>query len=280
MRKNFGFTLLELLISVTIMAAVTVGCVEVISVGLGYNEHLRSGRATEQNRMRFEDRMTDLIQHIYVDPVNNSNASTYFVAQTGMGVPPGQTVQPGETISATTTGTTAGGATGTTTGTTAGASATSSGSSGSDADTMMFTIIGRKPSAAALASTDDFETNNQNFGPQGGITECSVSLTPVGDPQGKTGLILRQQIPADQDATQGGYEQIIEPDITHISYEFFDGTNWDSTWNTFEQTTRQLPNAVRVTYGLTGESVDHVFIVGVYLSNVTPNAPATNTGGS
>ncbi|MDR3689012.1 MAG: prepilin-type N-terminal cleavage/methylation domain-containing protein [Fimbriimonas sp.] len=274
MRHARAFTLLELLVSVGIMAAITVGCVEALSVSLGFNEHLRSGRTTEQNRMLFEDRMTDLIQHIYIDPVNATSATTFFVGQTGMGMPLGQTVQPGETISATPT------PTGTTTGGQV-ASPVSSGSSGGDADTLMFTAIGRKPSASALASTDDFETNNQNFGPQGGVSEFSVSLTPVGDPQGQTGLILRRQTPADQDATQGGYESMLEPDVTHISYEFFDGTNWDSTWDTFQQTgTRRLPNAVRVTYGLTGEANDRVFIVGIPLSDVTPANPATQTGGS
>ena len=271
--KHRGFTLLELLISVTITAVVSVGLVGILSMCLGYNEKLRSGRATEMNRRIFEDRLTDLIHRIYIDPNSNTSATTFFVGQTGMGVPPGQTVQPGQTISATG---------GTTSGTQSGQTSAPSGvgSSGGSADTLMFTVIGRKPQASFLASTDDFETNNQNFGPQGGITECSVSLSPVGDPKGKQGLIFRQQVPADQDATQGGFESILEPDVTHIVFEFFDGTTWQPSWNTFNQTTRQLPNAIRVTYGLTGESTDHVLIVGVLLSNVTPTSPATQTGGS
>ncbi len=274
MKNHRGFTLLELLISVTIMVAVLLGCVEVLSIGIGFNEHLRTGRTTETNRQQFEEKLTDLIHRIYIDPNSNTSARTYFVGQTGMGMPVGQTVQPGQTISATAannTGTRVGGATG--------APAGASSSSG-NSDSLLFTTIGRKPSAAALASTDDFETNNQNFGPQGGVAECSLSLSPVGDSKGKQGLVYRQQLPADEDATQGGYESIIEPDITHITFEFFDGTTWQTGWNTFNQTTRQLPNAIRVTYGLTNESVDHVLIIGVWLSNVTPQSPATQTGAS
>ena len=274
MRRSGAFTLLELLISVTILVAVIFGCVEVLSVGLSYNEHLRTGRSSEVSRQQFEDRLTDLVHRIYVDPNSNTSARTYFVGQTGMGMPVGQTVQPGQTISATAannTGTRVGGATG--------APAGAGGSSG-NSDSLLFTTIGRKPSAAALASTDDFETNNQNFGPQGGIAECSLSLSPVGDSKGKQGLVFRQQVPADEDATQGGYESIIEPDITHINFEFFDGTTWQTGWNTFNQTTRQLPSAIRVTYGLPNESADHVIIIGVWLSNVTPQSPATQTGSS
>jgi prepilin-type N-terminal cleavage/methylation domain-containing protein len=268
-----AFTLLELLISITLIAVVAAGITGILSICLGYNDKLRANRSTELNRKIFEDRMTDLIHRIYIDPNSNTSATTFFVGQTGMGVPPGQTVQPGQTISATGTNTS-----GTQTGQTSAPSGV--GGSSGNADTLMFTTIGRKPRAAFLASTDDFETNNQHFGPQGGVTEYSVSLTPVGDPKGKTGLIVREQIPADQDATQGGYESILEPDISRITYEFFDGTTWQTSWNTFNQTTRQLPNAIRVTYSLTGDKTDHVFVVGVLLSNVTPNNPATQTGGS
>lgn len=276
MKLSRGFTLLELLISVAILGAVTMGCVEVMSVAIGFNEHLRAGRSKEQSRRTFEDRMTDLLKRVYVDPVNNANPSTFFVGQAGNSAPPGQSVQPGETVSASGVGQAGSGATGqTSAGVPIGAN-----SSGGDSDTLMLTVIGRKPAAAALASTDDFETNNQNFGPQGGIAEYQVSTTPVGDSQGKQGLVLRQQVPADQDATQGGTESILEPDITRIRFQFFDGTTWQTSWNTFAQTTRQLPNAVRVSYQIAEEQNERVFIVRLPLSNVTPLSPATQTGGS
>jgi hypothetical protein len=146
----------------------------------------------------------------------------------------------------------------------------------------MFTVMGRTVPAKVLAAdpNDDFETDNQNFGPQGGVAEYSISLTPVGDSQGQKGVVLREQLPADEDATQGGYESIIEPDITKITFEFFDGTQWQSSWNTFAQTTRQLPSAIKVTYTMPGETQDRVFIVGLLYSTVTPNNPALSTGGS
>jgi len=274
MKRRAGFTLLELLISIGIMAAVTAGIVEIMSIGLGYSEKLRAGRPTEDSRVAFEDRITELIHHIYIDPVNATNPSTFFVGQAGIGMPPGQTVQPGEVISATPTPAGNGGQVA------APAGAPSAGTTGAGADTLMFTSMGRKIPDAVLGSTDDFETQNTNFGPQGGVAEYALSLTAVGDTKGKTGLVLRSQIPADQDATQGGNEEIIEPDVTQINFQFFDGTTWQPSWNTFSQTPRQLPNAIRIDYTLKGETNDHILIIGIPSSKVTPNNPATQTGGS
>jgi hypothetical protein len=146
----------------------------------------------------------------------------------------------------------------------------------------MFTVMGRPLPSRVLAEdpNDDFETENTNYGPQGGIAEYAIGMTPVGDPSGQKGVILREQVPADQDATQGGYETILEPDITNISFEFYDGTQWQSSWNTFAQTTRQLPAAIRVSYTMPGEAQDRVFIVGLAYTTVTPNNPALATGGS
>ncbi len=271
MRRQRGITLLEMMITAVITVMVLYGAVQALAVGMTYNEHLRAGRTTEESRRRFEVTMTELLQHIYIDPVNTTNASTYFVGQTGEGMPPGQTIVPGQLLipgqatQAPAATSTAGGA--------------SSPGSG-DADTLMFTVMGRRIPEKVLAATDDFETDNQNFGPQGGIAEYAIGMTPVGDSQGQKGVILREQVPADQDATQGGYESVLEPDITNISFEFYDGTQRQSRWNTFSQTTRQLPAAIRVDYTMPGEAQDRIFIVGLVYSTVTPNNPALNTGGT
>lgn len=274
MRIYRGITLLEVLITTAMTVLILLGAVEAMSVAMGYNEHLRAGRTTEDNRRRFESKLTLLLQRIYIDPVNTTNASTFFVGQSGEGMPPGQTIVPGQMlIPGQATQAPAAGAQ-----TTGASSAPGSG----DADTLMFTVLGRPLPAAFLAEdpNDDFETSNQKFGPQGGIAEYAIGMTPVGDSQGKKGVILREQVPADQDATQGGYESILEPDITNISFQFYDGTQWQSSWNTFAQTTRQLPAAIRVSYTMPGEAQDRVFIVGLAYTTVTPNNPATNTGGS
>ena len=274
MKSNRGLTLLEVLITSVMTVLLLLGAVQALSIGMGYNEHLRTGRTTEENRRIFEEKLTTLLQRIYVDPINNTNASTFFVGQTGQGMPPGQTIQPGQLlIPGQATQAPAAGAQ---------VSGGAAAPGGGDADTLMFTVMGRPLPATVLAQDPnvDFETANQNYGPQGGIAEYSISMTPVGDPQGQKGVILREQVPADQDATQGGFEQIIEPDITNITFEFYDGTQWQSSWNTFAQTTRQLPAAIRVSYTMPGETQDRVFIVGCAYSNVTPNNPATSTGGT
>ncbi len=274
MRRNqSGITLLEVLITAVMTVFILAGAVAAMRIGIGYNEHLRTGRTVEENRRLFEDKLTKLIQHIYIDPVNTTSATTYFVGQSGQGMPPGQTIVPGEQlIPGQTTQAPA-----------AGAQVTGSSSGGSgDADTLMFTVVGRPVPAKVLAAdpSDDFETNNQHFGPQGGITEYAICMTPVGDSQGQKGVILREQVPADEDATQGGYESVLEPDITKISFQFYDGTQWQSSWNTFAQTTRQVPAAIRVSYSMPGETQDRVFIVGLAFTTVTPNTPALSTGGT
>ena len=274
MKRLRAVTLLEVLVTAAITLIVLLGAVQSMAVGLTYNERLRSGRDKEENRRRFEERMTFLLTRIYIDPVNTTNASTYFVGQTGEGMPPGQTIVPGQMLipGQTTQAPAAGAAT----------TGTSTAPGSGDADTLMFTVMGRSLPGSVLASdpTNDFETENQTFGPQGGIAEYAIGITPVGDPQGQSGVILREQVPADQDATQGGYESVIEPDVTNITFEFYDGNQWQSSWNTFAQTTRQLPAAIRVSYTMPGESQDRVFIVGLAYTTVTPNNPATTTGGS
>lgn len=274
MRRTRGITLLEILVTASVTLIVLVGAVQAMSMGLQYNEHLRSGRTKEENRRAFEEKLTLLLTRIYIDPVNTTNASTYFVGQTGEGMPPGQTIVPGQLLipGQATQAPAAGAAT-------TGAS-TAAGSG--DADTLMFTVMGRPLPGNVLSAdpNNDFETDNQTYGPQGGIAEYAISMTPVGDSQGKTGVVLREQVPADQDATQGGWESIIEPDITNISFEFYDGNQWQSSWNTFAQTTRQLPAAIRVDYTMPGEAQDRVFIVGLAYTTVTPNNPATTTGGT
>lgn len=271
MRRRRAITLLEVLVAAIISALVMAAAVDAIAMGIGYNEHLRAGRDKEENWRRFQEKATLLLSRIYIDPINTTNASTYFVGQTGEGMPPGQTIQPGQMLipgQATQAPAAA-----------SGAQSTPGG--GGDSDTIMFTVMGRPLPGNALAAdpTEDFETDNQHYGPQGGVAEYALCMTPIGDSKGQTGLILREQVPADQDATQGGNESIAEPDVTNVSFEFYDGTQWQPSWDTFAQTPRQLPAAIRVDCTLQGEAQDRIFIVGLAYTTVTPNNPATTTGG-
>lgn len=170
-----------------------------------------------------------------------------------------------------------------------------SGTSSTDntyADTLTFTTLGEGVNGGVMASTDDFETLNQRFGPQGGVAEISLATTPVGiPPQEQQGLFIREQRPADGDPTQGGSESVLDPDIASIQFEFFDGNDWVPTWQTAQPTSgvesgtatnygRRLPAAVRITYTLTSDSSNggHQIIVRLPHSDVTTDNPATPGG--
>lgn len=117
---------------------------------------------------------------------------------------------------------------------------------------LTFTILGSRPSSAAIESqTEEFETRNQNYGPIGGLTEVSLSTTPVGDAGDLQGLFLRTQTPADTDTTQGGYETLLSDQVSSIRFEFLDGTEWVTEWDT--TTDRRLPAEIRVYYTLQNE---------------------------
>lgn len=144
-------------------------------------------------------------------------------------------------------------------------------------DRMTFTAAIPRISGAQVDSTDDFQTQNQEFGPQGGLDEISIGLTPVGQTQQNSGLFIREQRPSDGDTTQGGYESVLDPDVTSIQWEFFDGVNWDTTWDSITVTNRRIPAAVRMTYQLQNEQNPRVLVVRLKNSDVTPTNPVAQT---
>ncbi len=143
----------------------------------------------------------------------------------------------------------------------------------SGSNTLTFTTTSNGINNVVLTSDDDFETQNQKYGPQGGIAEISLSTTAVGDPGTKQGLFLREQRPADGDATQGGTESLLNADIDSIGFEFYDGTDWVTQWDTQTQGSRRIPAAVRITYLLNGDDTNHVIVVGLQNSDVTAANP-------
>ena len=150
------------------------------------------------------------------------------------------------------------------------------------ADRLTFTTTTPGLSLAAQQSTDDFETQHKERGPQGGVTEVSLGTVPVGEAPSTTGLFERLQRPADGDATQGGTESLLEPTVTQLGFEFYDGTEWITTWDT-QSGTRRLPAAVRVSYMLSSDANEqaHTFVVPIASSDVDASNPAnaTSTGG-
>lgn len=270
-----GITLLELLCSLTIIVVVTIVSTRSLVSALNYESRLRSGRDAITERDLFESKLIDLLHHAWLSS-STTDQNCYFVGGT-----PTVLNSTGTTAATATTGTTGAGSTSST--------AASSGGGGGGGGTgaygtpnvMVFTVAGMRLTGAFLASKDDFETNNQNFGPEGGVTEVELSETPVGSGgQGETGLFLRTQTPSDNDPTQGGNEYNLCSDVSQIGFEFFDGINWDQSWDNRVQTPApgRLPAAVRITYRLNGDTYDHVLIVQIPASNVTYLNPVTVTG--
>lgn len=143
------------------------------------------------------------------------------------------------------------------------------------ATTLVMTAIGLPVSSAMLTSTDDFETLNDRYGPQGGVDEISMSTTAVGQAPDSTGFFIREQRPSDGDPTQGGYERVFSKDVENVTFEFFDGVNWMPTWDTRTMGTKRLPAAVRVSYNAVGDDTQRQLIVRLPLSDVTPTDPVT-----
>lgn len=145
---------------------------------------------------------------------------------------------------------------------------------------IVFTAYGTPPRGGSIESLEDFETLHERYGPQGGFAEIAISTTPFETGNGQEGLFIREQRPADGDPSQGGFESVLERDVQTMGFEAYDGVQWLSTWDSRAQTEPRLPSAIRVTYTLrSSPSVNHIMIVRMPLSDVTPENPAA-TGGS
>jgi type II secretory pathway pseudopilin PulG len=147
------------------------------------------------------------------------------------------------------------------------------------ADRLTFTTTAPGLSLAAQQSVDDFETQHEQSGPQGGVAEVSFGTTPVGQAVSTTGLFERLQRPADGDETQGGTEAVLEASVTQLGFEFYDGTQWTTEWDTLNSGTRRLPAAVRVSYTLStdADAIPHSFVVRLPASDVDADNPANTS---
>jgi prepilin-type N-terminal cleavage/methylation domain-containing protein len=259
-----GITLIELLLSMAVVAIVTVASTQALVSALNYESHLRQGRDAMTARSRFEDNVTNLIHHAWLSSTA-SNENSYFI-----GGEPSIIQQTGGTSSTSSTSTSS--SSSSTSNTSSGGSTGGGTGSYGTPNVIVFTAAGLKLPSSYLSSNNDAETNNQTYGPVGGITEVELSQTAVGSGgQGKTGLFLRTQVPADNDPTQGGNEQLLSADVSQIGFEFFDGENWDQAWDSRQQssTPGRLPAAIRITYRFNGDADDHVFVVRIPSSDAT-----------
>lgn len=261
MRRQLGITLIEILIVVAITATLTVAVSHAYVATISSDKRIRAGRDSLERQQLVEDRIANFIRHAELS-LSTTQQASYFIGSIG-------NVQ----------GVSASGVQTSPTSTSLGSTGTANGNG--NADTLIMTVTGLRIPSSILNSDDDFEAQNEKKGPQGGVEEVAISTSPVGTPpNGQTGLFLRYQRPADSDPSQGGNESLLSPDVSSIQFEFWDGSQYQQTWDTRSMTTKRLPAAVRVTYRLTGEQKDHVFVTLVPNSDVTTQNPVVETGNS
>lgn len=240
MRRR-GLTLVELMVAVAITALIAASAGQATFVALKHQASAKAYRTASTRDAQFEDKLRRLISSACLSTVTTDPASYYI----------------------------GGDATGDTD-----SNLQTSGAG------LVFTALGNRLPAEYVTSQDDFETLNATYGPQGGLTEISISQSAIGNAPVSTGIFLRKQIPADGDSTQGGFESSLDSDIESISFEFYNGETWDLSWDTTTMDTPRLPAAVRVTYSRTSVPGDHIFVVRIPLSDVTPADPLTTSTGA
>jgi prepilin-type N-terminal cleavage/methylation domain-containing protein len=142
-------------------------------------------------------------------------------------------------------------------------------SSTDGADRVTLTTTAPSVPLAAYYDSADSETQNTTRGPLGSCAEVSIGIVAAGDAGGKTGLFERLQRTSDADLTQGGNEFLISDQIDSIHFEFWDGEEWQTTWDTLENT-RRLPQSVQVTYTLKSDinHIKRVFVAPIPTSDV------------
>jgi hypothetical protein len=257
LRRNRGLTILELLVAAGIGAMIVGAISSTYLSGMNFTARVQTDRDRAVSQVEFEDRMRSFLQEAWLSPTA-TDTTCYFIG----GTPSTQTAGLNATQQAT----------------------SSQGLSNGVANELTFTINGRRLPYSVVTedSSIDFPTANQNLGPQGGTQEIAFELTPVGSPPdaNSKGLFLRVQDPADDDPTQGGNESVFNSQVTQITFQFYDGANWQPSWDT-TTASRRLPAAVWVDYQLNGDTdTDYQFIVALPNSDVTPTNPVTDQGGS
>jgi Tfp pilus assembly protein PilE len=228
-----GITLLEVLVVSVCMAILIGASTSAVFTAIRHTSKVKASRTVYDRNARFEDRLRSILQNAYLSSVANDTNSYFFGGQDVVDVPNGTT----------------------------------------DESQLVFTGLSQRIPSAMIESADDFETLNQSYGPEGGLSEYSLSLSPVGSAPVEQALFLRRQTPADGDPAQGGLESILDPDIDSISYEFYNGESWETSWDTTSLNPPRLPAAVRITYRRINDESDHFFIVRLIHSDATADNP-------
>lgn len=239
--KRRGISLIELLTVLVIAALLATSLATSFSVAVRYQTQSQAPRDALLQQIAFEERLSGLLSRAYVDE-DQASVNTYFVGRED-------------------------------------GSGTSLGSAGTASTELIFTSTGGSIPGKAVASTEtDFDQRNEEVGPVGGIHEVRLGLSAIGEAGDRTGLFLREQTPSDEDIDQGGYESVLDDRVNALTFEFYDGSDWIAEWDT-RIAERRIPAAVRITYTFEGDETNHVLVVRLRNSNVTPNNPANATTG-
>jgi prepilin-type N-terminal cleavage/methylation domain-containing protein len=278
--RRSGLTLVELLVSLVIMTLMAAAIAGAFAAGIDAERHHRQDQNDQTQVALMEQHLTTLLAGAILGAT--TDRTTYFI-----GDDVGDTLQPLPT-----TGITVGGASSSPN------DAQQSGGQSSQTGTASTTVVGATrltfttvaPNIPIRARTDsdDFETQQQKYGPIGGTAEIEWATTAEGDAGDKTGLFERMQRPSDGDPSQGGKESVLTPQVKAIGFQFWDGTQWLPTWNsTASAANHRLPAAVEVDYQLTTDTsnIVHTFVVPIPNSDVTALNPmqtstGTTTGGT
>lgn len=241
-RGKRGVTLIELIVVMAIMITL------MVALGYGFTGGLDLQRSTSRRREEYsaiegvDRRMTRLLQSAFLS-ATATDSSTFFIGQMDEG---GQADDIG-------------------------------------CDRITFTTSSPAIPTASLESADDFETQHKAQGPIGGVSEVSYGMRAIGSPKSAaSGLFERIQTPSDGDNTQGGMESLLSSQVQKIGFLFWNGLEWVAEWDTSTAGRRRLPASVKVTYTLSmggagGETIQHVFIVPLFSSDVTSDNPITTT---
>ncbi len=236
--KTRGLTLLEVMVVTVCMAIIIAASTSAVFTAVTHTSKVKASRAVYDRNALFEDRLRTILQNAYLSSVAADTNSYFLGGEDVVEVPNGVNNQ----------------------------------------SQLVFTGLSSRIPSELIESTDDFETLNETYGPEGGMVEYSLSLTPVGNAPVEKALFVRHQTPADGDPSQGGLESVLDPDVDSISYEFYNGTDWDTAWNTTEMNPPRLPAAIRVTYRRVNDDNDHYFTVRLIHSDVTVDNPVVQEG--
>lgn len=233
-----GITLVEVIVVVAITGILMLAASQALVSGFVYERNRQVSDTARDTRIRTENAVTAILQRAFLPLTAADPNLTFFIASQG------------PVLESTGSGT---------------------------PDTLTFTTVGR-PLAAGSENPDlTFDQLNEDFGPQGGVTEVTLGPNATGGGGGQTGLFYRRQTPADGDPSQGGEESLLAADWQNVNFEFWDGQTWVTQWDSRTTTGRRLPAAIRVNYDdPSGES--RSFTVRIPASDVTVDSPVTTEG--